>query len=402
MERASCLKEVMCTQYSTEVSISLRDCFLDCVKMLSRGGQIIDWETSVMWWTYGGWRAKLEKGEAGILNLYASRHILESAVRDRVEKNKAIEIRYEMEVVDLLTDAKDKSHITGVKVANKVDNSFLDIDADLTVDCSGMLSPIPKILEKTGFTVRRTNVKSHLQYATTHLRFNGENPPYSACYFQPMAPDIWYGCIIWKIQQNEFLCTAIAINKNIPEQKIPTQKEEYLQFLEKFPEIHEWFVKAESVTGAYTYNKEGNQYNFYEDLSLHGLIALGDAVCNFNPAYGQGITTAAESVLLLDDLLRKTDYKRGFCKQFQTRLSIQLTVPWLLAVLSDLRFKGTETDNSFLTKLLPASEILLVKLLDSGSRSKLAYNVFLQVLHQKEGYIWKTLDPRFIWAVLTK
>ncbi len=77
-----------------------------------------------------------------------------------------------------------------------------------------------------------------------------------------------------------------------------------MEFLEQFPLIHESVLKAEPKTGVFVYNKEGNLYNYYEELGIHGLVAIGDSICNFNPVYGQGITAASESVLLLDQCLR--------------------------------------------------------------------------------------------------
>ncbi len=75
------------------------------------------------------------------------------------------------------------------------------------------------------------------------------------------------------------------------------------------PEMLAWYSKVIPVTPWEIFNKEGNLYTFYEDLNMHGYIALGDSVCNFNPVYAQGITCAAEAVLLLDVLLRSG--KRG-------------------------------------------------------------------------------------------
>lgn len=48
-----------------------------------------------------------------------------------------------------------------------------------------------------------------------------------------------------------------------------------------------------------------NRLFHYEKLSKlpEGLVAIGDAVCAFNPIYGQGMTTAALEALTLDKCL---------------------------------------------------------------------------------------------------
>ncbi len=134
-----------------------------------------------------------------------------------------IEIRYENELIELVAE---KNHITGVKVLNKADNTTSTINADLTVDCGGMLTSVPKMLEKLGFPLRKTTVKSYLQYASMLFQFPpDEKLPFNACYYQQMAPDKWQGCVLWYQSNSEFICTCMGINRNIPDHKIPTQKE---------------------------------------------------------------------------------------------------------------------------------------------------------------------------------
>ena len=48
-----------------------------------------------------------------------------------------------------------------------------------------------------------------------------------------------------------------------------------------------------------------NKRRFYEEVKLpRNLVVLGDAVCTYNPAYGQGMTTAALHVSALQKQLQ--------------------------------------------------------------------------------------------------
>ncbi len=62
---------------------------------------------------------------------------------------------------------------------------------------------------------------------------------------------------------------------------------------------------------------------------------FGDAICSFNPVYGQGMTVAAQEAVALDTCLKQgfDDLARRF---FKAAASV-VDVPWDIAVGNDLR-----------------------------------------------------------------
>lgn len=74
----------------------------------------------------------------------------------------------------------------------------------------------------------------------------------------------------------------------------------------------------------------------YERLSElpAGLIAIGDAVCSFNPIYGQGMTVAAMEAMTPDKVLRagRIDQPRRYFKE----IAATIDNPWDIAVGGDL------------------------------------------------------------------
>jgi 2-polyprenyl-6-methoxyphenol hydroxylase-like FAD-dependent oxidoreductase len=76
-----------------------------------------------------------------------------------------------------------------------------------------------------------------------------------------------------------------------------------------------------------------------------GLVTLGDAACRLNPVYGQGMTVAAKSAVLLHRLLRaratQTRPLRGFSKAFFQETSAIIDTPWQLGVISDFVYSHT-------------------------------------------------------------
>ena len=74
-------------------------------------------------------------------------------------------------------------------------------------------------------------------------------------------------------------------------------------------------------------------------------VVLGDAVCAFNPIYGQGMSTAAIAAEILDHCLREqrqaTTDLNGLARRFQRRLARRNADAWDLSTGADLRFPTT-------------------------------------------------------------
>ena len=72
-------------------------------------------------------------------------------------------------------------------------------------------------------------------------------------------------------------------------------------------------------------------------------MALGDAVCAFNPVYGQGMTAAAMGAEVLDRWLVKGGQCRpGRGRDFQRRLARVTSRAWQLSTGADYSFRTTE------------------------------------------------------------
>jgi hypothetical protein len=62
---------------------------------------------------------------------------------------------------------------------------------------------------------------------------------------------------------------------------------------------------------------------------------FGDAVCSFNPVYGQGMTVAAQEAALLCQCLAAGD--ADLARRFFAAASVVIVTPWDIAVGNDLR-----------------------------------------------------------------
>src|SRR6516162_928877 len=79
-----------------------------------------------------------------------------------------------------------------------------------------------------------------------------------------------------------------------------------------------------------------------------GLLPFGDAICRFNPVYGQGMSVAAQEACLLRELLRRrgkeTGPLDGLAPAFFAEAETLIETPWALAAIPDYAVPETEGD----------------------------------------------------------
>jgi 2-polyprenyl-6-methoxyphenol hydroxylase-like FAD-dependent oxidoreductase len=91
-----------------------------------------------------------------------------------------------------------------------------------------------------------------------------------------------------------------------------------------------------------SYRFPAHQRRFYESMKRFpsGYLVTGDAVCSFNPIYGQGMSVAATEAKALDDTLEPG--LDGLARRFYARAHRIIDIPLLIATGEDLRFSQVE------------------------------------------------------------
>jgi ketosteroid isomerase-like protein len=122
---------------------------------------------------------------------------------------------------------------------------------------------------------------------------------------------------------------------------------------------------AEPLGAVVHHRVPSNRWRRYDKMprTPDGLLVIGDAVCSFNPIYGQGMTVAAIEATVLRECLLRGD--RGLARRFFRSSAKTVRVAWQTAAGSDLALPEVEgrrpmsmrISNAFLERVLTAVEV---------------------------------------------
>jgi 2-polyprenyl-6-methoxyphenol hydroxylase-like FAD-dependent oxidoreductase len=166
------------------------------------------------------------------------------------------------------------------------------------------------------------------------------------------------------------------------------------------PDLYTLIQQAEPLSEIVGYRFPSSLRRHYEKLRRfpEGYLVLGDALCSFDPVYGQGMSSAALQVALLDDLLQKSGsgHLRLLSRQFFQRAAKIIDMPWQSAVSEDFRFAGTHGPKPLGTNLINAYSALVQRATHTDT---VVYSSFLKVMNLLAPPS-SLFHPQIVWRVL--
>jgi 2-polyprenyl-6-methoxyphenol hydroxylase-like FAD-dependent oxidoreductase len=274
------------------------------------------------------------RGTSELRSLYASRPMLEAYVRGRLRAMPNVSILERRDIRGLTTSA-DGGRITGV--AMEQDGTASTLEADLIVDATGRGSRSPQWLAQAGFDRPEEEfVECHATYASRHYRAEpGLLDDLKSVLVAP-SPGSLRGAVLARQEGDRWILTLIGLLDHRP----PTDDAGFRAYARELPskEIVELVDRATPLDDAVPASYPCNQRRRYDRMTRfpEGYVVLGDAICSFNPMYGQGMSVAAlECAALADTLAESGDGNLG--PRFFRRAAPVLEAPWMLAAGNDLR-----------------------------------------------------------------
>lgn len=219
----------------------------------------------------------------------------------------------------------------------------------------------------------------------------------------PQAPHQSRGGVLYRVEGDRWIVCLIGVGRDYP----PTDEAGFLDFAQSLshPSVYEAIKNAQPISPIYGYRRTENRLRHYERLSHFpdNFVVVGDAVCTFNPVYGQGMTVASLGALVLDQCFQQYTQHRSnpdlkdLGKHFQKKIALVNKTPWLMATSDDLRWSTTVGDKpNIMTRFL---QQYIDKVIFVASKRAEVHQSFIEVIHLiKPTTIF--FKPSILWQVI--
>ncbi len=282
--------------------------------------------------------APLARFQSGLRGLLASRPLLEGKIRERVLALPNLECRQNVHVSGLAADSARQ--VSGVRIGNQI------LAADLVVDASGRGSHAADWLADLGYTAPpQEKVEISLGYATRWFRRRPERGVAGGNVIAvvPPTPDGKRGGVVLAQEGDRWTVTLVSHFQSSPPLDLPG----FIEFARTLPSqvIYELVKDAEPVSDGIPARMQSSLRRRYERLRCFpkGFLVFGDAICSFNPIYGQGMSVSALEAVALDAELCRAGAraKAPLAQRFFAEAGKLVDIPWSIAVGNDLRMPET-------------------------------------------------------------
>jgi 2-polyprenyl-6-methoxyphenol hydroxylase-like FAD-dependent oxidoreductase len=299
-------------------------------EVVASGGVRGDIAGDVNWVGHG---VTLKSAPSDLIGLLASRPVLEGHVRRRLlglPNVRAIENC----AVQGLVASDDRSAVKGVRVRIGAIDQI--IDADLVVDASGRGSSSPAWLESLGY-IRPEEEKIEIGIGYTTRTYRRRPTDLNGKYAVVVAgsgPNWRNGVVLYQTEDSWIVSIGGFFGDIAPDDDLL-----FAAYAGSLPtsEIYDIVAHAEPLSGFVSYRYPANLRRRYERLTQFpkNYLVFGDAICSFNPVYGQGMTVAAQEAALLQQCLEQGE--ADLARRFFTAAKNAIDIPWDIAVGNDLR-----------------------------------------------------------------
>jgi 2-polyprenyl-6-methoxyphenol hydroxylase-like FAD-dependent oxidoreductase len=272
----------------------------------------------------------IRAGNSGFACWGVSRPTLEHLIRARVSRLANVRLRHS-EALGLLSHP---SAVTGVRIDDPAEP---EVFADLVVDAAGRGSRAQIWLRELGRPEpQRTRVQADVVYVTRHYRWEtGQLDGLDGLGVIPF-PGNPRGAVLLRIEDERWSVVLTGLVGHDP----PVDDDGLTAYAELLPtsDVAQFLRTAKPLDEAVKMRYPASDRWHLERQRQHldGFLVIGDALCSFNPTYGQGMTVAEMEALILRDVTRAS--RPDLPARFYRAAAKAVDDAWALAVGGDLRF----------------------------------------------------------------
>jgi 2-polyprenyl-6-methoxyphenol hydroxylase-like FAD-dependent oxidoreductase len=371
--------------------------FPDLLQGLQTDGvQLMDMAQTMQWYCYGGYRATFEFGMKGIIT---SRPYLEWQIRQRVLALPNVTLKDGCAVKKLIPSEENNQQIAGAEISITGQETKPEIlQAALIIDASGRGSRTPKWLEDLGYKKpQESTVTCGVGYATRlYERTLTQSENLKWIFVTPQAPKQRRAGGVFPIEGNRWMIGLAGWHGD----HAPSDEEGFNAFAKSLPapDVYNVITRSKPISDIVSYKFPASLRHHYEKMDQFPgrFLVLGDAVCSFNPFYGQGMTSAAMQAVALDTLLRENSSLDNLEKPYFKQVAKIVDIPWQTAVGEDFRFPETKGRKAPGTDLINA---YIDRVHQATHHDTVVGAAFLKVMNMIEPPA-SLLSPRILWRVV--
>lgn len=333
--------------------------------------------------------------DMGERSMSVSRPLLEGYVRNRLVAMPGLRA---LDSCDALGLVLDGDSVRGVRLLRRTDGSAEErMAADLVVDATGRGSRTPTWLRAAGFeAAEEERVEIGVGYTTVVCRREKEHLNGQRLVVIGAAPPNRRCGVAVSLEGDRWMVTLVGYLG----EHAPDTHQGLLDFARTLPaqDLHELLRRAEPLGEPVTARFPYSQRRRYERLTRfpNGLVVTGDALCSFNPIFGQGMSVSALEAETLGDVLG--DGPTQAWKRFFRAAARIVDAPWAIAVGNDLRFGEVLGKRTLAGRVIRA---YLSRFVRVASTDAVAAAAFLRVTHLLSPPA-SLFAPRLAWRALAR
>jgi 2-polyprenyl-6-methoxyphenol hydroxylase-like FAD-dependent oxidoreductase len=268
-----------------------------------------------------------------------SRPLVELTVRRRVQELPSIDLRQGCRVQELV-HRTDRTAVTGVRYLDASGRAE-SVDADLVIDASGRgMLTLDALVALGRVPPAETTIGVDLAYASAVFAIPDDAPKdWTGVFCFPGIGRASRGSLMLPLEGQRWIATVGGRHGDMP----PGDEAGFMEYAKglRAPTIYDAIQHAKRLgdIARFRFNESVLRHYPRVENFPRGVLPIGDAICRFNPIYGQGMSVASQEAVALARLLagraRERDPLAELAPAYFAEVARIIDTPWAAAAIPD-------------------------------------------------------------------